>query len=278
MNNNKFIIFSDLDASLLDYQDYSFKEAKPALKLIRKYQIPLVLVSSKTKCEIEYYQKRLGINSSPFVVENGSAIYFPENYFKDVSGDYEQTGHYYRFVLGRKYQEILDVITEIAKKHQYEIKGFHNASKKEIQQLTKLQGRHLTRAMKREFSIPLFRDKKVEKILKSEIANYHLQLLFGGRFIHLVSCVDKGKAFDLLMMLYKKKYNHFCLKSIAIGDSLNDFPMLAAADYAILVKKHDGSFENRKRLKNIIYSSEIGPRGWNKSLLTLLLRLGGIDG
>ena len=75
------------------------------------------------------------------------------------------------------------------------------------------------------------------------------------------------------MQLYKRKFNNVHLKSIAIGDSLNDFSMLSSADYAILVKKYDGSFETRKILKNVVYSSDIGPKGWNKSLTSLLNRL-----
>jgi mannosyl-3-phosphoglycerate phosphatase family protein len=277
MNNSQFIIFTDLDASLLDHSSYSFNEAKPALDIIYKNAIPLILVSSKTKCEVEYYQKELGISGSPFVVENGSAIYLSENYFPALTGDYERVGNYCRFVLGRKYIEIVNILTEITKKYNHEIKGFHNSSEQEIGKLTNMQGYQLKWAMEREFSIPLFYDEKTEEILQSEIAQYDLQLVFGGRFIHLLSYVDKGKAFDLLMKLYRRKYNNIYLKSIAIGDSLNDFPMLSLADYAILIKKEDGSFEKRKILDNIIYSSEIGPRGWNKSLLTLL-HSGGING
>ena len=48
----ELIIFTDLDGTLLDFR-YSYKEAVPALNLIRKKNIPLIICSSKTRAEIE---------------------------------------------------------------------------------------------------------------------------------------------------------------------------------------------------------------------------------
>src|SRR4030067_130990 len=76
----KTIIFTDLDGTLLHPRTYSYDEAKPALELIRKRHIPLVLCSSKTWAEIEAYRKRLD-NRHPFIVENGGGIFIPEGYF-----------------------------------------------------------------------------------------------------------------------------------------------------------------------------------------------------
>ncbi|MEF9476347.1 MAG: HAD hydrolase family protein, partial [Candidatus Mariimomonas ferrooxydans] len=56
--DKKIIIFTDLDGSLLD-SSYSFKKALPALRLIKKKNIPLLICSSKTKSEIEHYRKKL---------------------------------------------------------------------------------------------------------------------------------------------------------------------------------------------------------------------------
>jgi mannosyl-3-phosphoglycerate phosphatase len=46
------VIFTDLDGTLLDPENYSFKDAQPALDLIRAKGIPLVLCSSKTRAEM----------------------------------------------------------------------------------------------------------------------------------------------------------------------------------------------------------------------------------
>ena len=70
------IIFSDLDGTLLDHDDYRWQAASPALDRLKAAQIPLVLNSSKTMPEIRALREDLG-NSDPFIVENGAAVVIP---------------------------------------------------------------------------------------------------------------------------------------------------------------------------------------------------------
>jgi len=264
-----YIIFSDLDGTLLDYHTFSFDSALPAIDRIKSENIPLILVSSKTRRELVLYQDKLGLTDLPFVVENGSAIYTPIGYFKGLKGS-ELSGDNDRYPLGKTYHEIELILTEISEQHGYTIRGFHNATREEVEKKTGLSGEELQMALTREFSIPLFFDTTAEQILKEEIGNYDLQILFGGRFMHLLSKVDKGEALKLLMAWYRKRTGRNNLQSIAIGDSLNDFAMFSAADQAILVKKHDGSYERRQTVENMIFSPGIGPEGWNRSLMKIL--------
>ena len=270
-----YIIFSDLDGTLLDYHTYSFESALPALNQIQKENIPLILVSSKTRRELSFYQVKLGLTEVPFVVENGSAIYTPIGYFKELR-ECEISGENDRYPLGKTYHEIEAILKEISEKHNYNIRGFHNASREEVEKKTDLSGNELQMALTREFSIPLFYDADAEQILKEEIEQYNLQILYGGRFMHLLSRVDKGEAMSIIMEGYRGRQGRDDLQSVAIGDSLNDFAMLAAADHAILVKKHDGSYERRQTLENVTYSPGIGPEGWNRSLINIL-QIGGSD-
>jgi hypothetical protein len=46
--------------------------------------------------------------------------------------------------------------------------------------------------------------------------------------------------------------------------------MLAAANIGILVKRHDGTYESRDQRPDVRLSREIGPAGWNLSILELL--------
>lgn len=270
-----YIIFSDLDGTLLDHHTYSFESAQPALSHVKNENIPLILVSSKTRRELILYQQKIGLTDLPFVVENGSAIYTPVGYFKEL-GKCEISGEHDRYPLGKTYNEIEKILIEISEKHSYTIRGFHNATRDEVEKKTGLTGEELQMALTREFSIPLFFDTTAEQILIGEIDNYNLQILYGGRFMHLLSKVDKGEAMDIVMNGYRERLGRDDLQSIALGDSLNDFAMLQAADHAIMVKKHDGSYEQRQKLENVVYSPGIGPDGWNRSLLTLL-QTGGRD-
>jgi mannosyl-3-phosphoglycerate phosphatase len=265
----EYVIFSDLDGTLLDHFTYSFELAQPALNLVHKKAIPLILVSSKTKNEIIEYQSKLNLNKLPFVVENGAAVYTPKNYFDNLP-DPEVINNLTRYALGKSYNEIKHILENITKKFRYNIKGFHNSSVEEIAEITSLDIQSVHKALQREFSVPLFYDKRAEKILKDEIYKYDLHLLYGGRFMHLLSNIDKGVAVELIMKGFRKKLSLNSLKSVAIGDSLNDFAMLRAADIPILVKKYNGKYEDRQKVKNLHYSSHVGPAGWNQSILDLI--------
>jgi mannosyl-3-phosphoglycerate phosphatase len=182
----------------------------------------------------------------------------------------EQVDNFTCYRLGKSFGEIKAVLNLISKKYSYKIKGYHNATPEEISEKTSLKGEALVRSLSREFSIPLFFDVHAEKILKQESAEHNLQILYGGRFMHLLSQTDKGMAMNLIMRGYRYKMDSADIQSIAMGDNLNDFAMLRQADYPILMKKHDGTYESREKLSNIIKSPAIGPKGWSRSLLQIL--------
>ena len=271
-----YIIFSDLDGTLLDYHTYSFDDAIPAIKLVKKLNIPIILVSSKTRLELVYFQEQLDLKELPFVIENGAAIFTSISYFKTrANGEQIEDLYCYRF--GKTYLEIKKILQKISHDYNYNIKGYHNATPGEISERTLLEGKLLIRSLSREFSVPLFYDSKAEEILKSEISKYNLQILYGGRFMHLLSKIDKGDALNFIMQGYRRKFKNKNLKSIALGDSLNDFTMLARSDIPVLVKKFDGTYETRGSLKNAHYTQQIGPRGWNQFIIEFLQQ-GGING
>lgn len=265
----RYIVFSDLDGTLLDYHSYSFSPAGQALDFLRSNQIPLILVSSKTHPEMIRYQELLGFQNLPFVVENGSAIYSPVDYFLGEDRGEIRSGLNCE-VLGKTFSEIKQTLTSISVLRDYEIRGFHNADRGEVKEKTGLAYDELQMALDREFSIPLFFDERAAEILREEMDQYGLQILYGGRFMHLLGRVNKGEALKLIMARYRQKFSYSDLKSIALGDSLNDFAMLEAADISVLVKKYDGTYEDREPIQKVIYSPGIGPEGWNNTLLTLL--------
>ena len=58
-------------------ENYSWKEAIPALEKINKLKIPLILNSSKTICEIEEIRNELNL-FYPVVAENGAVVGIPD--------------------------------------------------------------------------------------------------------------------------------------------------------------------------------------------------------
>ena len=78
------IVVTDLDGTLLDHHSYSFRPAMPALACLRSLGIPCILNSSKTFDEMLELREKLN-NTSPFVCENGGAVFIPSCLFQPIS-------------------------------------------------------------------------------------------------------------------------------------------------------------------------------------------------
>ncbi len=76
----KIIIFADLDGSLLN-DKYEYDQIEPIIHQLQSINVSIVFASSKTRNEIDFYRNKWQI-IDPFIIENGSAILIPENYFE----------------------------------------------------------------------------------------------------------------------------------------------------------------------------------------------------
>jgi hypothetical protein len=71
------VLFSDLGQMLIDAR--TGKAATPVVERIREKRIPLVLVTNKTRAEVEAWRDATGIRY-PFIVEDGAAVFFPKGH------------------------------------------------------------------------------------------------------------------------------------------------------------------------------------------------------
>jgi len=248
------IIFTDLDGTLIDHHDYSYKQVKPLLKKIKS---PIVFCTSKTREETEYFQKKLKIKH-PFVVENGGAIYIPKKYFDFSFKHDKETKKYYIIELGTGAEKLNKILKKIKG-----IKSFLDMNIEELMIETGLTRSKAKKAQKREYDIP-FRIIHGKKQVKEKIKKSGYNFTQGGRFAHITGKNDKGKAVKILQKLYKKQFRK--ITSIALGDSENDFPMLRAANKGYLVQKPDKTYASDKFLK----AKGIGPEGWKNTISKLL--------
>lgn len=140
----------------------------------------------------------------------------------------------------------------------------------EVINLTGLSHREAALAKQREYTEPFVfdGDENEERELEKSIRNLNMNLTKGGRFFHLLGDNDKGKAINIIAEMYKE--THPELKTVALGDSCNDLPMLRAADIPILVQKPGGLYDRQIDLSNLRLAPGSGPIGWNRALLTIL--------
>lgn len=269
--NPAVVVFSDLDGTLLDHDTYGFEAARPALDLLRGKIIPLILCSSKTRAEMEGYQKLLGI-ADPFIVENGAAVYIPQGRLDLEGQNFREADGFQIVEWGRPYAYLVEALREIREETALHLIGFSEMSVEEVGRYAGLDPAQAEQAKKRDYSEPFIMvgQSAALDLLDRSVKRRRLQVVKGGRFYQLTGENDKGRAVRWLTSRYRKKNPN--LVSIGLGDSPNDLPLLENVDIPVLVKKPGGRHEAWRTEKEVYYTRGIGPEGWNEALLTLLLK------
>jgi mannosyl-3-phosphoglycerate phosphatase len=65
------------------------------------------------------------------------------------------------------------------------------------------------------------------------------------------------------------------VRSIGIGDSQNDLPILEAVDFPVLVQKPGGEYDSAVHVPHLFLAPGVGPAGWRAAVVELVSRLGG---
>jgi mannosyl-3-phosphoglycerate phosphatase len=269
------LIFTDLDGTLLDHHTYSWDAAEEALAEIERRRVPLILVTSKTRAEVELIRRKLG-HTHPFITENGGGIFVPEGYFNLRLEGAVRMARYLCIPLARPYAEATAALDDLAEETGVSVVGFHHMRPREIAQNSGLTPQQAELARDRDFDEPFFFAGAADS--PASIASFEqaarrrgFSLSRGGRFWHLAAGSDKGRAVRHLTGLYKKS-ERIRYRTVALGDSPNDLPMLAAVDRPALLPASDGNFapEIESRFPRILKASAPGPAGWNELVLKLL--------
>jgi mannosyl-3-phosphoglycerate phosphatase len=232
--------------------------------------IPLILSSSKTRDEIEFYRKKLE-NLHPFVSENGGAVFVPRNYFSFPFPYDRELEEYFVLELGTFYLQIIEVLEAIKEETGVKIKGFSNLTEKELVSLSGLSSEEAAFAKRREYDEPFLVEggEKEVGIVRRKIEEKGMNYMWGGRFHHLLGKSDKGKAVEILKELYENEF--FSISTVGVGDSLNDLPMLLAVDHPVLFRESEGrSLEIPLKIRNLKIMEGTGPQAWNETILNIL--------
>lgn len=263
------IIFSDIDGSFMNHNDYSFEELKPFVDKISQIS-QIIFVSSKTYAEIIKLKKKLKI-SFPFIVENGACIFFPKNYFKKIKSkiNFFEIGDHIGCKISKFVSSDYKIRLNFLKK-EFNFKFFSEMSISNSKKITNLDSSNLIDSKKRMFTDPIFWQDKENKIFdfQSRLKDLHLKTSYGGRFIHVSDNFNKGKSIRKLLNLINVNQNKTRL-TISLGDSNNDVSMLEITDYSCIVKNIKKKNLILKKLTNKYYSKSIAPEGWKESLIQI---------
>ena len=235
----RLVIMTDLDGCVLDPETYKYDKALSLIQRLREQGIEIIFNSSKTKAEQLLYMDRLGLKNIVFIVENGAAIYIPKKkgslhiINNTICKDH---GDYYACVLGKKVDEIKNMISDIIEKYRDHIIWMDEITPRLFSELTGLPEDEAVLALKREYSylfIPKTKNRATIDEVLDKIRGRDLNIQVGGVGISQINGDhDKGKALLLLRDIVKDyKDAHI----IAVGDAMNDAPMLKVADTGVLL-------------------------------------------
>ncbi|HZA61363.1 MAG TPA: HAD-IIB family hydrolase [Nitrososphaeraceae archaeon] len=256
------VIFTDIDGTLIDINTGEYQGTIKLVCILKNNNIPVILCSAKTWSEQNKIREDIGLNE-PFIVENGGALIIPKGYFNfSFNTPISKVKQGYSIIeLGKSAIEIRTKLDEIRKKYKIDFLGVSDVSLNELAKMTGLSKDYARRMAQREYGETIIKINKndLERFIK--IANgMGLKLIHGGRFFDITVGNDKGKAVDILMNLFRKKY-HNNVKFFGVGDSENDVSMLNRMDLPMLVQRPDRSWSNLE-VKDIVKVQGIGPEGW----------------
>jgi mannosyl-3-phosphoglycerate phosphatase len=265
-----FVIFTDLDGTLLDHDTYEWECASPALALCKGLNVPVVLASSKTRAEMDVLRRKLSI-SWPFISENGGGIFFPTPTVTVPPPHATLDKDLWRWSIGLPYTQLVRGLQEIRSELGIRIRGFSEMDLEEISSLTGLDIETSALAAQREYDEPFIRLEKRardDRSIMKAAGKRGFRVTAGGRFYHLHGNHDKGLAMRRLLSWYRQFRP--AVVSIALGDSPNDLPMLENADLPILVRSDTDPKALGSEIPNLRVTHEKGPRGWNSAILGIL--------
>jgi mannosyl-3-phosphoglycerate phosphatase len=259
------IVFSDLDGTLLDPDTYSCGPAEAGVRALRQLGHPLVLCSSKTRAELEFWRERLE-NNAPFIVENGGAIYIPRNYFPFPIDGARRRGSYDVIEFGTPYAELVRSLQSASVLSRCRTFGFHEMSVAQICLRTSLPVRHAEMAKKREYDEPFEILGSSAHRLLSAIRSLGKTCKQGDRFYHLTGRNDKAHAVQRLTGLYARAYGDVSV--MGIGNTPSDTRFLAAVQEPVIVRSPFASAMAKLIPRSFITMSP-GPAGWNEAILLM---------
>ncbi|HLG15776.1 MAG TPA: HAD-IIB family hydrolase [Blastocatellia bacterium] len=269
MGEPQLVIFTDLDGTLLDLKTYSYLPAIEALGRIIRRGVPLVFCSSKTRVEQQYYQERIGIRE-PMIVENGSAIVIPENYFAHPYAPRQTADGHDVIELGESAERIKGALDAVRRETRARFKALGEIPLEELCRLADLDPPAAHRAQSREYSETIVCEMSAEEIgsFLEALQARGLSCIGGSRFHTVVSSnVDKGRAVKLVTSLFRTEFGD--VLTAGIGDSANDEPMLATVDLPYLLQSPDGHWKDIS-LVDVARVEGDGPAAWNGVVCRLL--------
>ena len=278
------LIFSDLDGTFLDHHTYDEGPAIPILLEVLRLGVPCIWNTSKTFPEVLEFRQRLAVKlraagadsslanqtlKTPFIVENGAAVFLPEESRLSDPRLPHQSGFQVKSFAPPRTQ-VLKILEGFRNTYRY--RSFADMTREELIDCTGLTAAQAALAAERGFTEPVLWQDAPEALTRfnTELVQQGLRSVAGGRFLHISGHHDKGEALRWLTLLFEANYPEQRFQTIALGDGRNDIPMLEQADIAVTIPSASGTRLNLQTSRHIIRPEHPGPQGWADAMRQIL--------
>ncbi|MEL7037248.1 MAG: HAD-IIB family hydrolase [Cyanobacteria bacterium J06592_8] len=267
------LIFTDLDGTLLNSDDYGYEAALPVLKQLKDLKIPVIPVTSKTRSEVELLRQKIGLTDS-FIVENGSAVFIPYSEAQLTSPQTHPWGDYHLMQFGFSYADARQGLKAVAETLNQPLKGFGDLTEADIHQLTGLASDDVKRAKQREFTEPFVTPKNFSSAeIEEAVESLGFQVVVGDRFSHLIGReAGKGKAVQWLIQQYQTHQPNAKITTVGLGNSPNDLAMLEVVEIPMIIPGKKGPHPGLKN-RGWEVATATGCQGWANAVRGISDRL-----
>ena len=271
MLNTRLLIYTDLDGTLLDHHDYSHAAADAMLAELERLHVPVIPATSKTAIEMLEIRMELE-NHHPFIIENGAAVYLPDDYFSNRPHDAHVVEGFQVKAFSEPRQHWQLLLQSLQKDYEGCYTTFEQAGVEGIMEMTGLDAAKAQQASLRGYGEPIcwYGSEAKKAAFVKQLEDRGASVLQGGRFMHVSGRCDKGRALRWLTRQYESDDPGRSVITVAVGDSQNDAAMLEVADMAVIVPSPVNAMPDIELHQYCYRSTAYGPEGWVEGMNDVL--------
>lgn len=246
------IVFTDLDATLLEPDGSLLSEAASLVRRLAQAEVSVVPVTSKTRLEVSDWLRRLRI-PGPAIFENGARTVLGETV--EISPSAVACA------------SLLELLWHCSRETGVPVRPLTEMSEDELERLTGLSPREQAGARSREYTLPFLAETDdLAPLRRSLQSTGRVAIVKGGRFWHLMGLHSKADFFARV-----RGHCGAWGTTLGLGDAPNDIPILAAVDRPAIIRGEAGHApELVERFPAAYRTAERAGAGWVEAISELV--------